>query len=81
MKTTVEISDQLLALAKSYAAESGCPLSAVIEEGLRMVLGAPASGIQYRTSDVSQGAPTGADPLDSYSWPELRAMIYGDPES
>lgn len=81
MKTTVDISEQLLARARSYASESGCSLSAVIEEGLRKLLDTRTSGIQYRLSDLSVGTPTDADPLESYSWPELRAMIYGDPES
>ncbi len=79
MKTTIDISDRLPAQAKSYASQSGLSLSEVIEEGLRKVLDTPASGTHCRLTDLSLGTSTGADPLESYSWLELRAMICGDP--
>ncbi len=79
MKTTIDISDRLPARAKSYASQSSLSLSEVIEEGLRKVLDTPASDTHCRLTDLSVGTSTGADPLESYSWLELRAMIYGDP--
>ena len=79
MKTTVDIHDELLARAKRHARKSRRPLRAVIEEGLRQVLDAPAPRSHYRLSDLSVGNPDNADPLESYSWQDLRAMIYGDP--
>ena len=78
MKTTIDIPDRLLAQATSYANQSGLQLSEVIEEGLRRVLGTSDSDSRYRLRDLSAGSPTGVDPLESYSWPDLRAMIYGD---
>lgn len=79
MKTTVDIQDELLARAKRHARRSGRPLRSVIEEGLRRVLETPAPRNRYRLSDLSAGNPDNADPLEAYSWQDLRAMIYGDP--
>jgi hypothetical protein len=38
MKTTIDISDELLIRAKKYAAENCCSLKQVIEQGLRREL-------------------------------------------
>lgn len=79
MKTTVDIHDELLARAKRLAKKSNRSLRAVVEEGLRRVLDAPASRHEYKMSDLSVGNPENADPLEMYSWQDLRAIIYGDP--
>ncbi len=79
MKTTLDIHDELLARAKRHARETGRPLRAVIEDGLRRALapGAPDRG--YKLPDLRTGDPDASDPLEQYSWPELRDVIYGDP--
>jgi hypothetical protein len=77
MKTTVEISDALLARAKRHARAVGRPLRAVIEDGLRQVLEAAAARPSYRLPDRSVGNPRAADPLEAWSWPDLRDEIYG----
>ena len=59
--------------------ESGRPLRAVVEEGLRLVLSSSVHERQYRLADLRVGDPNAPDPLDQYSWPELRELIYGDP--
>ena len=79
MKTTIDIHDELLARAKRHARESGRPLRAVVEEGLRLVLSSSAPDRRYRLADLQVGDPNAPDPLDQYSWPELRELIYGDP--
>lgn len=78
MKTTIDIQDELLARAKLYARKSGRTLRAVVEEGLREVLAAPKHRTQYRLPDLSTGNPSSSDPLESYSWQDLREIIYGD---
>ena len=78
MKTTLDIHDELLARAKRHARESGRPLRAVVEEGLRRVL-APAPRRGYTLADLRTGHPDASDPLERRSWPELRKLIYGDP--
>ena len=76
MKTTIEIHDELLARAKRFARENGGTLRALVEEGLRFVLSAPASSQSYRLPDLSVGDPTDDDPLEAYSWQDLSEMIY-----
>ena len=76
VKTTLDIHDELLARAKRHARETGRPLRAVVEEGLRCVLVAPAPAA-YTLADLRVGDPEDADPLERYSWPELRELIYG----
>ncbi|MDE2887592.1 MAG: type II toxin-antitoxin system VapB family antitoxin [Gemmatimonadota bacterium] len=81
MKTTIDIQDELLARAKQYARKSGCTLRAVVEEGLREILAGPKYQTQYRLPDLSTGNPGSSDPLESYSWQDLRDIIYGDVEN
>ena len=78
MKTTIDIQDELLARAKCHAKSTGRPLRAVVEEGLRYVFAKDETAAPYRVSDLSVGDPSRADPLESYSWPDLRDMIYED---
>ena len=80
VKTTLDIRDELLTRAKRHARVTGRPLRAVVEEGLRQVLAAPGVSHRYRLPDLSAGNAGGADPLEAYSWQDLRAIIYGDPE-
>ena len=82
MKTTLDIQDELLARAKRHAQRTGRPLRAVVEEGLRQVL------ITLRPPTDATGCPTtawakraGRDPLEAYSWQDLREVIYAEPES
>ena len=67
VKTTIEIHDELLVRAKRHARRNGRPLRAVVEEGLRLVLSAPATRSRYRLPDMSTGDPEGPDPLEAYS--------------
>lgn len=78
MKTTVDVPDQLVARAKR-AGKSGHSLSAVTEDRLSRVLDTPAPRSRHRLSDLSAGNPDSTDPLEKYSWRDLRAMICGHP--
>ncbi len=77
MKTTVEISDALLARAKRHARNVGRPLRALIEDGLRHVLEAEPARKRYLLPDLSVGDPQGPNPLETLSWQDLRDEIYG----
>lgn len=79
MKTTLDIQDELLARAKRYARQTGRPLRAVVEEGLRRTLEA-APARPYVLPDLSVGEAGGKDPLEAYSWQDLRGVIYEEPE-
>ena len=76
VKTTLDIHDELLARARRLAQRSGRPLRAVVEEGLRHVLATPAVRAGYRLPDLSVGDPDAPDPLEEYSWQDLRETIY-----
>ena len=81
VKTTLDIQDELLARAKRHAQRTGRPLRAVVEEGLRQVLSTPAPPRRYRLPDHSVGEAGGRDPLEAFSWQDLREVIYGEPGS
>ena len=51
MRTTVDIADELLRLAKKRAADTGVPIRAVVEAALRSYLKGPRkAGERYRLS-------------------------------
>ncbi len=79
VKTTLNIGDELLRRAKLHARATGRPLRAVVEDGLRLVLSASSPGPRFELPDLRVGDPQAADPLETYSWPELQELIYGDP--
>ena len=49
MKTTIELPDELYRQAKATAALDGRKLKDLVEEGLRLVLGAPPKGRRQRS--------------------------------
>ena len=71
MKTTLEINDQLLANAKSLAAQQRTSLTRLIEEGLQMRLraqGAPQRGkLRLPVFKGRGGLLAGVDPLSNKS--------------
>ena len=54
---------KLLARAKRHARDTGRPLRAVVEDGLRRVLSSTDSSHRYKLSDLRVGNPRAADPL------------------
>jgi hypothetical protein len=81
MKTTLDIQDTLLERAKRYAKRVRRPLRAIVEEGLRRVLTERSALEAYTLPDASVGDPDAADPLETFSWQDLREEIYGEPRS
>lgn len=80
MKTTLDIHDALLLRAKRLSKRTGKPLRALVEEGLQHVLAQQGAEAQrYALPDRSVGDPTRANPLESWSWQDLRDEIYGEP--
>jgi hypothetical protein len=78
VKTTLDISDELLQRAKRHARKSGKTLRAVIEEGLRLALASNSQkASRFRLPDRSQGTRRGPNPLEQRSWQDLRDEIYG----
>lgn len=77
MKTTLDIPDALLRRAKAHAKNTGRPLRAVVEESLRRLLDEPGPAPAYELPDLSVGDADAPDPLENYSWQDLREEIYG----
>lgn len=76
MKTTIEISDQLLKSAKKFASEKGLSLKTVIEIALRGMLDNNRRPVKFTLKDgsvdgkgVSEGFPEG-------DWEQIRSEIY-----
>jgi len=80
MKTPVDIHDELLARAKRHAQATGRPLRALVEHGLQQPLASAGERRPYRLPDCRAGDAAATDPLASLAWPELRDLIYGDPD-
>ena len=76
MKTTLNIQDELLIRAKHHAQRTGRTLRAVVEDGLRRVLSEIDNRQPYILPDHSAGEVGGRDPLEAYSWQDLREIIY-----
>ena len=76
MKTTVEIDDTLARRARLYAKRHGRSLRSLIEEGLRLCLDSDRGGVSYTLEDLGVGDRAGANPLEQYTWQELRDEIY-----
>ena len=81
MKTTLDIQDELLARAKRHARKTGRTLSAVVEEGLQLVLLTASPHRRYRLPDLSVGNASDRDAMEAYSWQDLREMIYAAPDT
>ena len=78
MKTTIEIQDELIRRAKRYAKRTGRPFRAVVEEGLRNVLSDTPRPKRYELPDYSVGDASASDPLEAWSWQDLRDEIYAE---
>ncbi len=75
MKTTVEISDDLLSAAKRIAATRGTTLRDLIERGLRHEL-ADDSGGEFVLVDGSFTGSGTQPGIDEGDWSTVRELIY-----
>ncbi len=75
MKTTVEISDELLMRAKRVAADEGSTLRQLIESGLRNELGR-RQGHRYTMQDASFGGQGVQPGVTEGDWAQIRDLIY-----
>jgi hypothetical protein len=81
VKTTVEIADPLFEKARALAEREGTTLRALIEEGLRSVVGRRAESKPFKLRDASFKGGGGMNPeFAEGGWERIRAAIYGLPE-
>jgi hypothetical protein len=76
MKTTVQISDSLLAEAQLLARRERTTLKALVQEGLRKVLDEHKQHREYRLRDASFGGTGLQPPLTNETWELIRGMAY-----
>lgn len=77
MKTTVHISDVLLAEAQAIAARDKTTLKELVNEGLRNVVKERGAAKPFKLTDMSVGG-RGLNPeLEGASWEEMVELIYG----
>ncbi len=75
MKTTIEISDDLIGRAKALAAHENTTLRALVERGLHNVLSVERSS-QFRLRDASVGGRGLREEYRNADWAKLREVIY-----
>jgi len=76
LKTTIEISDDLVQTAKAYAARQNMTLRALIERGLRLVLHADRKEESFRLRDASVSGNGLKGPYSDSDWARIRESIY-----
>ena len=77
MKTTVDISDDLLHRAKNLAARQGITLRALIEDGLREVLRRRARRDRFTLRDAGVNGRGPRAGMSEGDWEAIRDEIYG----
>jgi hypothetical protein len=81
VKTTLEIQDTLLDRAKRLSKRTGKPLRQLVEQGLELVLESESDrGARYQLPDRSVGRAGAPNPLEGWSWQDLRDEIYAEPK-
>ena len=76
MKTTIEISDDLVRTAKAYAARKNITLRSLVESGLRLALRADRQRQGFKLKDASVRGHGLQPPLRDADWPRIRDSIY-----
>jgi len=78
VKTTLEISDHLLARAKGLAQKRKTTLRSLTEEGLRRVLEAEEAATKVPLEPVTFNGRGLRPEFSDASWKEIRDAAYGD---
>ena len=78
MKTTVEIADGLLREAKALAAREGTTIRALVEQGLRQIVGSRRTRGKFRLRDASFGGRGLQPGMREGDWEQVRDLIHGE---
>jgi hypothetical protein len=76
MKTTIDLSDELAKQAKAYAARKHTTLRAVIELGIRQVLGNDRSTSKFKLRNASVGGGGLHKEYRDADWAKIRQAAY-----
>ena len=78
MKTTIDITDGLLAEAKQVAARRHTTVRALVEDGLRLVLDRENDRTPFKLRDGSVGGGWMREEFASAGWDKIREIAYED---
>lgn len=81
MKTTIEITDELLERAREAAKRERTTLRSLVEEGLRLTLERKDDRSAFRLRDASVGGRGLTPEFQSASWERIRDAAYGGPRA
>ena len=76
MKTTVEISDNLLRRTRQVAREANVTLRALVEEGLELVLRRRTKRTDFKASPVTCGGEGLSPRFRGAAWDRIREAAY-----
>jgi hypothetical protein len=76
MKTTVDISDELLKKAKRLAAKRRTTLRAIIEQGIRNIIKEQQRGAKYVLPDMSVDGKGLQPEFKNKAWSDIRDAAY-----
>ena len=76
MKTTIDITDGLLAEAKRLAARKHTTVRALVEDGLRLVLDREQEQPPFKLDDASVGGGWMREEFAAASWDTIRDVAY-----
>ena len=76
MKTTIDISDDLAARAKAYAAKERITLRSLVERGLREILRFEEQREQFELRDASVGGRGLQAGYEDADWSRIREVSY-----
>lgn len=74
MRTSINIADGLLEEAKRHARQQNTTLRALVEEGLRELLGRERSAEPYRYEPVTYALPWRAS-IDPRDWSQVKEVL------
>lgn len=79
MKTRPDTQDERLASVECHAQAKGGSQRSLVQGELRAEQSTSADS-RYELADLRIGDAGAPDPLERYTWPELRELIYQDRE-
>jgi len=78
MKTTVQISDPLLAEVRKLAVRDGVTLRTLVERGLQRVVAEAKQGAPFKLRRASFKGGGLREELSGASWDNVRDLVYQD---
>jgi len=76
MKTTIEIPDPLIRVARQVASDEGITLKELVEQGLRRLLAQRKKAVPFRLKKAAFGGKGLQAGVGDGSWEKIREIVY-----